>query len=122
MTREFYDTNGQPLDGTPTNAPHGDGYADFTHTPTPAERADYTARMAYDAAFAKAMPDMPIEIVHTSLESWILLMGVDLAEGKRLGRKVQDWRAMAEADAKAAIARGDYGEAAMNYAIMRAAK
>ena len=122
MIDRHRDSQGVPRDGYATRLNAPDGYATFTHAPTDAELAEHDARVAYDEAMAKSMPDMPIEIVYTSLESWTLLMGVDPDEGKRLGRKVQDWRALAEADAKAAIARGDYGEEAMNYAIMRAAK
>ncbi len=116
MTDRYRDRQGVPIGGydTPLNAP--DGYATFTHTPTAAELAAYEARVVYDAAIEDATPDMPSTIAGLSARSAVSAP----REMKRLGMQVQSWRALAEADAKAAILRGDYGEAAMNYAIMRA--
>ncbi len=122
MTDKYTDSQGVPIGGydTPLNAP--DGYADFVHTPTAAERAGYIARMNYNSAMLDALQDMPPDIEALSSESVSLLLYGDPAGGARLGREVQDWRDMALEDARRAIERGDYGEAAMNYAIMRACR
>lgn len=122
MTDRYRDNNGAPIGGydTPLNAP--DGYADFTYTPTAAAIAAYDARVVYNRAMLDALQDMPLRIKALSNKSVSLLLYGDPAEGARLGREVQDWRDMALEDARRAIERGDYGDAAMNYAIARACR
>lgn len=121
MTDKFYDSQGVPTGGYDTPLNRRSAYDDFVHVPTPAERANHEGRVAYNSAMLDALAEMPDRVKVVAHRSVSLLMDGPVACGQTLGRLVQNWRAMAEADAKAAVLRGDYGEEGMNYAIMMAA-